>query len=178
MTSEESIIIPTEEETTPEISNISPTKEEIVPETEDILPTKSQKESAESENIEALRAELEALKAEFEEKKRALEKMSREFGEFSEIFPTTDIKSLPDSVWEEVKAGIPLAAAYALYEKKCAIRAEAANNANLKNSALSSGAIGREVTENFYTPDEVRAMSRAEVKKNYSKIIESMKKWN
>jgi hypothetical protein len=176
--SEENIIISTNTENSQEFDIIPPTNEEILSEACDIYSTEPDDESMKSEDVDTLRAELETLKAEFEEKKRAYEKISREFGEFSEIFPTTDIKSLPDSVWEEVKSGIPLAAAYALYEKKCAIRAEAANNANLKNSALSSGSIGREVTENFYTPDEVRAMSRAEVKKNYSKIIESMKKWN
>ena len=156
------------------VDNIIPTA------TEDtgIKSAENEEISCDEGDINALKSELEALKIEFEEKKRTLERMRREIGEFSEIFPEKDVNSLPDSVWEEVKAGIPLAAAYALYERKCTIRAQIADRTNAKNSALSSGAIGREASESFFTPDEVRAMSRAEVRKNYTKIIESMKKWN
>lgn len=132
----------------------------------------------ETSEAELLRAELEALRTELEEKKKVFERMSREIGEFSEIFPERSVNTIPDSVWESVKAGIPLAAAYALYERKNAVRADAASRINERNGEKSTGAIGRTSTENFYTPDEVRAMSRSEVRKNYSKIIESMKKWN
>ena len=130
------------------------------------------------DEISALKRELDLLKKELEEKKTAFEKMNREIGEFGEIFPNKSVNSIPDSVWESVKAGIPLAAAYALYEKKTSARLEAAERINSKNSELSTGPVGRSTTENFYTPDEVRSMSRSEVRKNYSKIIESMKKWN
>ena len=140
-------------------------------------PSEDNKEN-EEESIDTLKAKLAALKSEYDEKKRAIERMSAELGEFSALFPERSVDSIPDSVWKDVKDGIPLAAAYALYEKKTALRAEAARNANSKNGELSTGSIGRESTESFYTPDEVRAMSRTEVRKNYSKIIESMKKWN
>lgn len=132
----------------------------------------------EADETAVLRGELEALKIELEEKKKTFERMSREIGEFSEIFPERSVSSIPDSVWESVKAGIPLAAAYALYERKNAVRADTANRINERNGSVSTGSVGRTSTENFYTPDEVRAMSRSEVRKNYSKIIESMKKWN
>ena len=132
----------------------------------------------EADETAVLRKELEALKIELEEKKKTFERMSREIGEFSEIFPERSVSSIPDSVWESVKAGIPLAAAYALYERKNAVRADTASRINERNGSVSTGSVGRAGTENFYTPDEVRAMSRSEVRKNYSKIIESMKKWN
>lgn len=135
-------------------------------------------ESSEPDEISILKAELDSLKKELDEKKSAFERMNRELGEFSELFPEKAVSSIPDSVWQSVKAGIPLAAAYALYEKKTAARLDVAARVNSKNNELSTGAVGRSTTENFYTPDEVRAMSRSEVKKNYSKIIESMKKWN
>ena len=127
---------------------------------------------------ESLRAELATLRTELEEKKKVFERMSREIGEFSEIFPEKTVSSIPDSVWESVKAGIPLAAAYALYERKSTVRVDTASRINERNGGKSTGPIGRAITEKFYTPNEVRAMSRSEVKKNYSKIIESMKKWN
>jgi hypothetical protein len=43
---------------------------------------------------------------------------------------------------------------------------------------MSTGSLGKDTTESFFTPNEVRAMSRSEIRKNYSKILESMKKWN
>lgn len=131
-----------------------------------------------SPSAEELLEELRVLREELAEKKRAFEKMSRDIGEFETLFPEKNVNEIPDSVWESVKTGIPLAAAYALYERKNAIRIDAAKVTNLANSARTTGPIGKDVTENYYTPDEVRAMSRAEVKRNYSKILESMKKWN
>ena len=128
--------------------------------------------------VEFLRKELDALRSELEEKNKVFERMSREIGEFSELFPEKSVNNVPDNVWESVKAGIPLAAAYALYERKNTVRADAASRINERNGEKTTGAIGRTSTENFYTPDEVKSMSRAEVRRNYSKIIESMKKWN
>ena len=135
-------------------------------------------EPSEEDELAALREELCRLRAELEEKKSSLERLGKEISEFSELFPNEPLTALPDSVWESVRSGIPLAAAYALYRRKTELRIEKANATNRKNSEMSTGAIGRDTTENFYTPDEVRAMSRSEIKKNYSKILDSMKKWN
>ena len=132
----------------------------------------------EKDELELLRTELGTLRQEIEEKKKVFERMSREIGEFSEIFPERSVSDIPDSVWESVKGGIPLAAAYALYERKNALRADTASRINERNGSTTTGPVGRASTENFYTPDEVRKMTRAEVKQNYSKILESMKKWN
>lgn len=145
---------------------------------EDLTDESSGEKEESKEDLEALRAELLTLRNELAEKKATLERMSKEIGEFSEIFPEKSVNSIPDSVWESVKAGIPLAAAYALYERKNAVRSDTAAKINERNNSFSTGAVGRSSIENFYTPDEVRAMSRSEVRKNYSKIIESMKKWN
>ena len=152
-----------------------------VPNENDIpLPSEMEEAPANERELtaEEMLKELKALREELLEKRKVFEKMSRDISEFEEIYPDKKVNEIPDSVWESVKSGIPLAAAYALYERKNAFRADVAKSINVANSSLSTGSIGREVTENFYTPDEVRAMSRAEVKRNYSKIIESMKKWN
>ncbi len=160
--------------------NDIPSTEVPEEETQNDVPDTATEEAPIKEVNEAdvLRKELETLKIELEEKKKTFERMSREIGEFSEVFPEKSVNSIPDSVWESVKAGIPLAAAYALYERKNAVRADTASRINERNGAASTGSVGRTSTENFYTPDEVRAMSRSEVRKNYSKIIDSMKKWN
>ena len=148
--------------------------------TEEDTPAEAEETEAEKEkqDIELLKRELDTLRSELEEKKKSFERMSREIGEFSEVFPEKSVNQIPDSVWESVRAGIPLAAAYALYERKNALRTDTACRINERNGNISTGSVGRASTENFYTPDEVRAMSRSEVRKNYSKILESMKKWN
>jgi hypothetical protein len=47
------------------------------------------------------------------------------------------------------------------------------------NGASSPGSLseGGDGTKTFFTKEEVNAMSRAEISKNYEKILESMKKW-
>ncbi len=165
------------EETTSEANSV--TEEAVEAEPSDVTDGEGENAPEEKEpSVEEMLLELKALREELLEKRKAFEKMSRDIGEFEELFPEKKVNEIPDTVWESVKTGIPLAAAYALYERKNAIRRDAAENTNTANSARATGPIGRDVTENFYTPDEVRAMSRAEVKRNYSKILESMKKWN
>ena len=185
---DEALIENSKETIDPE-TTVSETQESEVTETEnEVVKTNenTSQEDLESEadtedtnvSVEEMLAELRSLREELLEKKKAFEKMSRDIGEFEELYPERNVNEIPDAVWERVKSGSPLAAAYALYERKNALRASTAKSANEANSARTTGSIGREVTENFYTPDEVRAMSRSEVRRNYSKIIESMKKWN
>ena len=72
-----------------------------------------------SEEIESLRRELEGMR----EKRTAL---ISEIREFSELFGADALSHVPDSVWESTSGGVPLAAAYALYEKKLAKQRELA----------------------------------------------------
>ena len=163
-------------EETAEPSDTAVSIEEKLPEVEE--EQAKELDSSEKNELETLREELCRLRTELEEKKSSLDRLGKEISEFSELFPGEPLTSLPDSVWESVRGGIPLAAAYALYRRKTELRAEQASLVNKKNNGMSTGAIGRDTTESFYTPDEVRAMSRSEIKKNYSKILDSMKKWN
>lgn len=128
--------------------------------------------------LERLRTEIGELRRELEERREAAERMEREIGEFSRLFPTADLNGLPDTVCNDVRAGVPLAAAYALYEKRREAQQIAAQKQNELNRELSTGPVGKRPDDSFFTPDEVRAMSRGEVRANYSKILESMKKWN
>ena len=105
-------------------------------------------------------------------------RLSKECEEFSELYPSIPVTAIPDSIWQSFKSGVPLAAAYALYEKKEAVAREKASSINEKNKNLSSGSLSKGKSEEYFTPSEVRAMSAAEVKANYSKILTSMSKWH
>ncbi len=128
--------------------------------------------------ITALREKIRELNERLEAQAAESQKISEQLGEFYDVFPSTDVKSLPDSVWESVRAGNSLAASYALYRQRVYQRTEAAKAVNERNVGTSSGRIGTGAEKEYFSPDEVKSMSRGEVKANYSKIIESMKKWN
>ena len=127
---------------------------------------------------DALRHEIGILKTQLDESRRAQQKLAGELGEFNTLFPDTALSDIPEEVWNQVKQGIPLTASYALYEKKAGIQSRKAEEINRRNASLSAGIAGQNTSPEFYTPDEVRAMSRSEVHNNYDKILRSMKKWN
>lgn len=105
------------------------------------------------------------------------ERFAREGEEFRALYPETDLQNIPDSVWNDVRRGIPLAAAYALAERRHYCTELKANEYNLTNRMRSSGSL--EPTEpEYFSPAEVRAMSQSEVRANYQKIMRSMQKWN
>lgn len=126
----------------------------------------------------ALKAELERLRTELASLSGKKGAFISEIKEFSEIFGAAALSEIPESVWESASDGVPLAAAYALYEKKTARQKELADAVNKKNASMSAGAVKSVTESGFFSPSEVRAMTPKEVKKNYNLIIESMKKWN
>ena len=127
--------------------------------------------------LEETIASLKQKISDLEELRAAQNRMLEEVSDFTALFPEISIDSIPDKVWDTVKNGASLAAAYALYEKQR--EAEAARIAliNRENASRSAGKAGKHTSSEYFTPDEVRKMSRAEVHANYSKIKESMKKW-
>lgn len=124
----------------------------------------------EKSEVEALKNEVARLRAELEGTRALADEMS----EFHALYPDTPLDTLPDEVRASMGNGIPLAAAYALYEKKRA----AAQEVNRRNALLSCGTAGKNTPSEYFSPDEVRSMSQSDVRANYKKIIESMKKWN
>lgn len=131
-----------------------------------------------SSTPEDIHAELTRLRTELEETKALHARMATELGEFHALFPEVNVSELPESIWEQVKRGIPLAASYALYEKKCNLHREHAAKINMQNAKMTPGAAGKNTPAEYFSPEEVRAMSQSEVRNNYHKILESMKKWN
>ena len=135
---------------------------------------------SELETISELQAQIELLKqeiAKLEEFKKAQNRILAEIGDFVALFPDIPIEKIPDTVWESVKQGAPLAASYALYEKRMVAEAKRIEEINAKNARKSPGAAGKDTAGEYFSPEDVRRMSRAEVHANYSKIKDSMKKW-
>ena len=106
------------------------------------------------------------------------ERISNEYAEFKSLFPGVSVSELPDSVISSIKNGVPLSAAYALYERRRAMSASAASGVNKKNRELSFAVKSGKSSEVYFSPNEVRQMSPSEVKTNYSKILDSMSHWN
>lgn len=135
----------------------------------------SPEETAE-DGLEQLRSELKALRQSLAERDAFFSRLGAECEEFSTLFPTTALSEIPDGVWGDVRRGIPLAAAYALAERRRARTEELAVKSNLENRQRSTGAVSG-AGEEYFSPAEVRRMSQDEVRANYSKIMTSMKKW-
>lgn len=160
--------------------------EDITEETTDI-PTDAKDndiedtESEEQKLIQQMQTTISSLKeqiAELEQARDTQEKMLGQLSDFASLFPAVDIDTVPESVWESVKKGTSLAAAYALYEKRMEAERVKIERINSINSLKSAGAAGKNTANEYFTPDDVKKMSRAEVRSNFSKIKKSMAKWN
>jgi len=106
------------------------------------------------------------------------ERTAAEYREFSELFPGVSLSELPDSVNDSIRAGVPLAAAYALYHRKKEAAMAAASAINEKNRERSFAVRKNDSSDSYFSPSEVREMSPSEVRANYSKIIDSMSHWH
>ena len=106
-----------------------------------------------------------------------LRRAQAECAEFAELYPKVSLANLPDAVWEDVGRGVPISAAYALFERREAHTKHLAAEVNAGNRARSAGAL-TDARSGYLSPAEVRAMSPAEVRKNYQNILRSMQKWN
>ena len=147
--------------------------------------TEETSETEETDGVEELRAqklllegEIAALDSLLEQKRAEVDRHAREYAEFKELYPSVELSTLDPEVVASAEAGVPLAAAYALYEKKLAVRAEAAKAHNKATRESGFGSVGKNTASEFFSPDEVRAMSADEVHANYQKILRSMKSWS
>ena len=128
------------------------------------------------ETIEALNTRIRELEGVLAERQALADRMTRECEEFESYFPEVSLRGLPDEVWTQVHAGVPLAAAYALYERGLHNQTRAAQEQNARNAAhLPTAPAPAE--SRYFSPAQVRAMSRREVRENYDRIFESMRHW-
>lgn len=138
-------------------------------------------EVSEGDELSVLRKEVEELRAMLREREAldaANARMREELEEFYEYFPSVDPKSVPDDVWEKVKGGASLAATYSLFERKRARDEQKALEHNQKMRKMSAGSIESRGAESYFSPDEVKKMTPAQVKRHYDDIVESMRHWN
>ncbi|MBQ9796354.1 MAG: hypothetical protein IJW50_01405 [Clostridia bacterium] len=133
----------------------------------------------EADGLELLRSELSEVRRLLEERDKhlaRLERLEREYTEFATLYPEVSLASIPLDVQEAVAGGTPLAAAYALSERRRQLEQAQAAQVNHTNRMRSSGAL--RPTENLeFSPAEVRAMTPEEVRENLPKIMRSMQKW-
>jgi len=128
--------------------------------------------------LDSLRAQVQELRERLAEREREREESLRELEDFHRLFPHVPVRQIPDRVWDDRGRGIPLSAAYALYERELAVTQAQAERINQANATQSAGRAGVDTANEYFSPDEVRRMTRAQVRQNYTKIRESMKKWN
>ena len=131
----------------------------------------------EGQDTEALRAEVARLRAELELQRQLSARYARDCEEFRQLYPDVPLSALSESIWEEVRQGVPLPAAYALAERRRMRTQEIAQEANRLNRMRSAGPAGQP-PPSYFSPDEVRAMSAEEVRQNYRTILQSMQKWS
>lgn len=124
--------------------------------------------------LEVVRGELEALRAELA--RRDAEAAERAL--FEELYPGMRREDIPGCVFEEAEArAIPLAAAVAIHNRRCEREKERASAANELNRGRSTGRVGyASGGSHSFTIEEIRAMTPAQVKRNYKQIMASLGK--
>ena len=132
-------------------------------------------QAADSE-LECIRRELSLLRAQLDGQAQAMQRIGIEYAEFCDLYPNRSPEELPDEVWESVRKGVPLSAAYALAERRRIRTEEKARILNEENKRRSSGSVKGDASD-YFSPSEVRAMTQAEVRANYQSILLSMAKW-
>ena len=137
----------------------------------------SRTDATDSANLSALRAELNRLREELTRKQEVTLRLGRECAEFRDLYPDVPLSAIPDETWDAVRSGIPLSAAFALSERKRARLEEAARESNLRNRSRSAGEV-TQGTSGYFSYEEVKNMSRAEIRENYNNILLSMQKWH
>jgi hypothetical protein len=135
----------------------------------------------EVDEVEFLRQEIDALKKELQKRdelEREQSRMNKEILEFKGYFPEVDIHSVPNDIWERVREGSSLSAAYALMLRKNELEQKKIGDFNEKNRRMSAGSLINGDGENYYSPAEVKRMTPAQVRMDYDDIMASMKHWN
>ena len=131
----------------------------------------------EADELEALRRENRRLKAERERK--ILERMGAssrtEAAALCTLFPECDAAALPGEVLADYGKGVPLDAAYALWDRKRALRELSERESDRLNAEASTGELtGDGQGDGSFTLDEIRRMPRNEVRRYLDRIYRSL----
>lgn len=102
--------------------------------------------------------------------------MKNDIEQFREYFPGVSADMIPAEVWNEAAGGIPLAYAYALYIRVKAENDDKAAEINRYNEERSLP-VDNDESESPYSKEDVEGMTPSAVRKNYKKILNSIKSW-
>lgn len=149
-----------------------------------LLGIAEQAESVRKERFNSFPPELRAEAADAEiirresrtEKRKARERQlfDEQIARFVADFPGVAPENVPEQVWRDVSDGIPLAYAYAYSVCK---GGKTTDEINAENEARSIPVPSGRAEEPSFTESEVEKMTPAKIKSNFSKIINSMRKW-
>lgn len=127
--------------------------------------------------LDTLRTQVAQLRQLLEQKEQEQATALRELEDFHRLFPKIPIRAVPETVWQSRQNGLPLNAAYALYECEQAQKAAHAEEVNRANAVRSAGTAGTHTAKEYFSADEVRAMTPRQVHENYAVIRASMRSW-
>ena len=106
-------------------------------------------------------------------------KMQADITLFHSLFPDVKAQDIPKEVWDSVEEGESLAASYSLYAVKTFREEERIRKVNEENDKKAAPRVQSDPGgEEYFSPEAVKQMTRAEIRKNYNKILTSMEKWN
>lgn len=107
------------------------------------------------------------------------ERMKEDIQTLRALFPALSSEEIPDEVWQKVSEGESLAASYALYFLKQLKEKERIEAHNRENEKKALPRIKSDKpSEEYYSPETVRQMTPAEVRRHYAAILKSMDSWN
>ena len=148
-----------------------------------ILPEEEEKELLAAEETPAGTAPEETEPSEPEtaapQPARSEDAMREDVALFHELFPEVTAKMIPKEVWEKVEKGESLAASFALHRMMQEREDERIRKINEENAASAPPRIRHDGADGaYFSPEMVKQMSQAEVRKNYNQILKSMDQWN
>ncbi len=112
------------------------------------------------------------------EKTEDSDKLKQDINELLELFPKLKANAVPDEVWDRVREGDSLCAAYCLWVVKNAKEQLRIRDVNDKRSHAAPPPVAdKGEGEEFFTRDTVKNMSPQQVRKNFKAILNSMDRW-
>ncbi len=103
--------------------------------------------------------------------------MEEDIRRFKEYFPDVTAADIPEEVWAEVAQGVSLTHAYALYRAAAGAADAKARSLNRVNAERSAPLGTEGDPTDALTQEQVENMSPQAVKKNYNRILASMRNW-
>lgn len=132
------------------------------------LPEDAAKELADADRLRDDNRKAKREKAESDD-------FDKQLAEFVKRYPDVKADDIPEKVWLDVADGIPLVYAYAY--RVSSVEEDPSEKVNAENELRKLKVNNDKTRSPAYTEAEVGKMSASDVKGNFNKIINSMKKW-